>query len=364
MHLPKLALFFTIDYLSIHNKLFTMNTEQIKQVIENEALPDTCTNVDLLETLNSWLIRTDNNAFKIRKPTQSNGRMLLNIEERKMLCLKELDLNRKLAHAIYKDVIPVRKLGKKSPSTKNISDNVQVIDYALHMKKLDDNDKLLVRIKERNLTKIALKNLAKRIAEFHKQAEVIKNAFNIKSFQREYNEIERCDYFISELLGGKYLQLMYESMQSIQLFLGKNRYQIHERTIAGFIRDGHGELSAENIYMGKKKAITDRIALYDEQRYVDLLFDIARLGIDFDYYGLENMGEVFFQEYLNCLGETKTPGLINLYTFYKLYRTGRLITQNIDETTIFQFTDSGKNKLLRYFDLLKKYMQFLQRKKQ
>ncbi|NJM14086.1 MAG: hypothetical protein HC896_00660 [Bacteroidales bacterium] len=62
-----------------------MNKEEIIQIIVNEALPDTCYNADYVETPNSWIIRSDYYAFKIRKTGAGKWRktfQLLNREKK------------------------------------------------------------------------------------------------------------------------------------------------------------------------------------------------------------------------------------------------------------------------------------------
>ncbi len=199
-----------------------MNTEEIIQVIENEALPDTCNNADYVETPNSWIIRSDNYAFKIRKPVQANGKDLSTTEQRKNVCLKELKLNKTLAGKTYEDVFPLKKVGseKQEPGETRFI----VVDYALKMKRLPDNKNLFESLKQRDISKEEIKEIASTIAKFHKKADTVKNTFNITGFQKEFEEIKRCEDFMLDAFGETYIEAIYKSIEASKEFLNDNRY--------------------------------------------------------------------------------------------------------------------------------------------
>ena len=223
-----------------------MNKEQIIKVINNESLPDSCHNADYLETQNSWVIRSDHYAFKIRKPQQATGAELTDVESRKEICNKELALNKLLGGRFYEDVIPIQKIiGKNTDDTNHI----EVVDYALQMKRLDDTRKLSERLKTGNINESLIKDIARMLLRFHHKTKIIKDTFNITRFQNEFEEIKRCTEFVEELLGNQYEKMIYDSIVISKAFLANYRNLIHERTISGFVRDGHGDLSSDKIYL-------------------------------------------------------------------------------------------------------------------
>jgi uncharacterized protein len=334
-----------------------MNTQQIMQVINDKALPDSCLHADYLETPDSWVIRSDHYVFKIRKPEQSTGLDLSMVEDRREICKKELKLNKMLTKNVYMKVIPITQINKEIHG--ETDSNIEILDYALKMKRLDENIKLITGLRNNSVTEDQVKDIATAIAEFHKKTDIIKNTFNVTRFQNEFADICRCDLFVRDLLGEDEYSSIYESIKLSKKILNDHRYYIQERTITGFIRDGHGDLSAENIFLKKRPLIIDRVVVSDEQRQIDVLFDIARLGVDFDYYGMHNIDKLFFENYIKAFGDKNSMKTQDLYTYFKLYRTNLLITRLVDESTIFHWTEAEKNILVRYFDLYKKYMNLL-----
>jgi uncharacterized protein len=332
-----------------------MNTKQIIQVIKNENLPDTFNNVDYVETPNSWIIRSDNHAFKIRKPVQANGKDLTTTEQRKNICLKELELNKPLAGKTYESVVSLKKVGAGNLMPWHTNTE----EHALKMKRLREEKNLFELLKNKKISREQLENIAAAIASFHQKADIVKNTINITGFQDEFEEITRCDEFVRELFGEKYLETIYNSIETSKEFLSDYRYFIQERTLKGFIRDGHGNLSASRIFLNDDLVITDRVILCDEQRKVDVLFDIALLGIDFDYFEFQELDNEFLTQYITTFGDKLSNKTRKLYTYYKLYRAGQLITEKLDRSTIFTLSVNQKQEIIRYFELLNHYMEAL-----
>lgn len=324
-----------------------MNTKQVIQVLDNALLPDSFTRADYLETTNSWIIRSDHHAFKIRKPLQYSGKDLSDLEKRKEYCYQELNVNRLLATNIYEDVVPVRQI----PRAVQKDEKNTIMDYALQMKRLDESEKLLHFLRDKNLDKNTIYKIVDGIVSFHQQAEIIKDTFNITLFQQEFEEIKRCDLFVSDMFGEEYCEAISRSIRASKYFLSEYRFFIQNRTITGYIRDGHGNLSAETIFINNDPVIIERVVTRENRR-MDVLFDIARLGVDLDYFKMTVLDDIFLSDYLKKFGDQKTPLNQALYTFYKMYRVNLLITRIVDETTIYDLTENLKEKITRYLDML------------
>jgi len=337
-----------------------MNTEEIIHVIENKALPDTCNDVDYLETPNSWIILSDNHAFKIRKQVQENGKELPTFEQRKNICLKELKLNKPLAGKTYESVVALKSTGKEVAGANHANFKEE---HALKMKRLEKEKSLFEILKKSNISSEEIREIATTIAEFHKNSNIVKNTFRITEFQEEYEEIKRCRDFVLVLFGETYLNIINKSIQVSKNMLNKNRYFIQQRTIEGYVRDGHGNLNANKIFLNRKPIITDRVILDDEKRKVDVLFDIALVGINLDFHEHSNLDELFLKHYIEVFGDQYSNNTQLLYTYYKLYRTGQLITKMLDRNTIYSLSEAQKKDISKYFNLLKRYMESLQKQK-
>jgi uncharacterized protein len=119
-----------------------MDIQQVHALIDKCSLPGGCKNMQLKETHISWIILSDDYAFKIKRPVRLSFVDFSTLASRKYFCQEELRLNKRLAPEMYLGVLPltVNMLDETAGSEKNI------IDYAVQMKRMDDKkemDKLL-----------------------------------------------------------------------------------------------------------------------------------------------------------------------------------------------------------------------------
>ena len=84
-----------------------MNKKAIDQILENNAFPDLALKAELIETHISWVILTNDFAFKIKKPIQYSFLSFSTLEKRKFYCEKELRLNKRLTDNVYLQVVPI-----------------------------------------------------------------------------------------------------------------------------------------------------------------------------------------------------------------------------------------------------------------
>ena len=336
-----------------------MNTQQIQQIIHNEALPDSCKHADYLETDRSWIIRSDHLFFKIRKPVQCNGTDQSNIENRKNICRKELTLNEILGKKIYKDVIPIKKIYKRKQGIE--SNRIEVIDYALKMKRPDNTKNLLLHLKKGTVKKSQIKELALLIAAFHNKTNVVKNKFDIDLFRENMEETKRCRLFVKELLSHEYSTFISESIKTSNHILKQYYSFIYERAVRGYIRDGHGNLSADNIFLDDPSYVINREIDDENKRKNDILFDLARLGVDLDYFNFETYDDILFSKHAKKTNSKNDVDTKILYTYFKLYHTSLLIMNLVDNTTMFKFSEQLKRHLTGYFGLVYNYLDFLKK---
>src|SRR5512133_2510729 len=75
---------------------------------EPSAYPAAPAAVEVIETHMSWVFLAGPYVYKLKKPVRYDGIDCNLVEARRSLCLEELRLNRRLAPAVYLDVVPLR----------------------------------------------------------------------------------------------------------------------------------------------------------------------------------------------------------------------------------------------------------------
>lgn len=292
-----------------------MNKNQIEKLMKESLLPETSMDSKLIETHTSWVILTDHFAFKIKRPVKYSFLDYSDLSKRKHYCMRELELNRRLAPDIYYDVVPVyEEAGGKGKKQKN-----GVIDYAVKMKRMDNSKALDKMLEKKAVSDSDIKRLAVKIASFHRNAKIIKDPFNTMGFQEKYEDILSQAGFIRDNFGEGWLNSIKKSVEQSNVYLNTNRDYLNQRILDDFIRDCHGDLKAANIILYEDPIIFDRVEFNDELRHMDILNDIAFLCVDLDHHNYFKMSKLFFNSYLREFGTEDSDVARSLFSYYKSY---------------------------------------------
>lgn len=294
-----------------------MNIDQINKLVDDCLLPDTCENSSLIETHISWVILTDNYAFKIKRPVKLSFLDFSTPDKRKHYCNEEVTLNRRLAPEMYIGVFPIKQdlLQGKMPDKEN-----EILDYAVQMKRMDNNKEMDKLLKKNEVSEPKLEKLAQKIAGFHKEAKVIKNAFDTLGFHKEYADILTVSDIIVDQLGREWNTKIERCIARSKNYLNNIRSYNNERIISGFQRDCHGDLNASNIFLYDDPVIFDCIEFSKKFRHIDILNEIAFLCVDIDFYSGEKLSDSFYTSYLQAFGIKEDKMSKNLFLFYKSFR--------------------------------------------
>ena len=292
-----------------------MDKEQVEYLVNRCTLPDTCSNVQLMETHISWIILTDKYAFKIKKPVSFSFLDFSTSEKRKFYCRQELKLNRRLAPEMYLHVIP---LTQAMAGTETGGD--EVVDHAVQMKRMDNRLEMDLMLKQDHVTMDHIDSLAAKIAGFHKKARVLKNAFNTLLFHDRFADIQQVSAFLAEHAGEEWRQKTDFSIRKSYIYLNSIRNLSNHRVITGFQKDCHGDLNTGNIFLYDDPVIFDCIEFNSDYRRIDVLNDIAFLCVDLEFFDKPEMSERFYRKYLEFNGLDEEPQNRKLFMYYKSYR--------------------------------------------
>jgi aminoglycoside phosphotransferase family enzyme len=318
------------------------------------SLPGNFENSELVETHISWIILADDFAYKIKRPLKFSFLDFSTLEKKKHFCDEELKLNRRMEPEMYLDVLPITSDLK----IKEGEQSAEIIDYALKMKRMDDSTEMDKMLAKNKVTSTHIDKLAKKIAGFHKNARVIRNAFRTLEFHEKFANISNQYEFISEKLGKESKQKVSMCIENSYKYLNNIRNFSNERTISGFQRDCHGDLNATNIFLYDDPVIFDCIEFSNDLRQIDVLNDIAFLCVDLDFYGREDLSELFYKKYKEFFELTENDDEMKLFRYYKSYRAN--VRAKVTLLNVQKQNDSGSSDKLndakKYIDMMAGYM--------
>lgn len=333
-----------------------MDRLHIEKIIEQNAFPDIAGESRLVETHISWVILSQNFAFKIKKPLCYSFLDFSTLEKRKFFCERELELNQRLTEDMYLAVAPIRKgdnfVRIGGPSGK-------VIDYAVKMRRMDESRQMNKVLEEETITLNHMEQLADRLASFHMNTDVVEKQPDITAMQEDFADLLKINHFVKEHLGQHAAEKIEETIAFSDQFLKKHSARILERHARGFTIDGHGDLHSKNIFLMEKPIVFDCIEFNDHFRQLDVLNELAFLCMDLDFYGRKDLGDHFLQKYF-----LQNPCLVgeedrHIFNYYKLYRSNIKVKVNAlksMQTCNEQEFQKRKKLMTCYFNLLNKYL--------
>jgi len=300
------------------------------------------TGTTLVETHISWVLVGEHEVWKLKKPVSMGFLDFSTAERRKAACEAEVALNRRLAPHVYLGTRPVRQGadGRLVIDREGDRDDLGApIDWAVHMRRLPDRDRADVRLAEGRLHREHVDRIARRLAEFHAQArgDATTAAFGtpeaIAVNVRENFDQTRDS--IRHLL----TPAQAEEIERTQLgFLDERRDLLAARIAAGRVRDGHGDLRLEHVYLsdgpsdeptddpGRSTDVTiiDCIEFNDRFRYADVAADLAFLAMDLSEHGHVALSEHLVARYAQHAGDHDLYAVLDFYEGYRAYVRGKI----------------------------------------
>jgi len=298
----------------------------ILALVDREAILGDLVTADmkLVETHISWVLIGRSEVWKLKKPMSLGFLDFSSVERRKAACEAEVELNRRLAPEVYLGVVPITRDGQ---GRLVIDGAGELVDWAVHMRRLPDRDRVDLRLAEGRLTRADITRIAERIAEFHARARVDDETLSFgrpeaittnvrENFSQTRDTITR---FVSAPQA--------EEVEGNQLgFVADHEPLFAARIEAQRVRDGHGDLRLEHVYLSDDGEVTiiDCIEFNDRFRYADVAADLAFLAMDLSEHGEVGLSEQFVADYAQASGDYDLYSVLDFYEGYRAYVRGKI----------------------------------------
>lgn len=303
----------------------TIPTERIiKELTRPEAYPHPVERVEVIQTHISVIFLAGDLAYKIKKPVDFGFLDFTTLQKRHHFCKEELRLNRRLSPDIYLDVASVVD-GPKGLLISEHGGSEPAVDYAVVMKRLDENRFLSSMLLEGSVDSTIMVAIAKRIAQFHSKAETSPDINKTGGTEAVIFNSEEDFQQIKPYVGDTLSRGTYKTIaRYTRTFLEVNRDLFASREADGWIRDGHGDLHTQHICMTDGIQIFDCIEFNERFRYGDVLVDAAFLAMDLERLGFKDLADTFTDSYLTQMKQSDYSGLFNFYACYRAVVRGKV----------------------------------------
>jgi aminoglycoside phosphotransferase family enzyme len=235
----------------------------------------------------------------------------------------------------------------------------EVVEYAVKMKRVPDEMLMKSMFKEGTLRRDQLKEIARVLARFHlnaeHSAEIDKfgepDAFKINTDEN----FEQTRAYIERTIGKEDFGALSQWTDS---FFVENGKLFHERVAAGRIRDCHGDLHMEHIFLNETVSCFDCIEFNDRFRYTDTIADIAFLLMDLEYWGGKDFSDQLWDFYAELTAERGMDSLLTFYKVYRAYVRGKVNSFQLDDEDIApDKKEKAAQTARKYFKLARSYME-------
>ena len=306
--------------------------------------------VERVETHASWVFLGDQDVFKVKKPVNFGFLDFSTVEKRRAACESEVRLNARLASGVYLGVVPVVRSAEGSLAFGGTGD---VVDWAVHMRRLPNAHRADYLLAEGKLSGGDIDSLAERVASFHAlvrsdeetsalgtssaiRRNVVENFSQTRDVMRQYLSTEEAG-----------------EIERWQLaFLAENAPLFDDRVAAHRVRDGHGDLRLEHVYIGDGGELTiiDCIEFNERFRYADVCADVAFLSMDLAWHGRVDLAERLLARYARASGDYDLYAVVDFYESYRAYVRGKVATLlAADETAGQEARERAQAEARRYF---------------
>jgi len=267
--------------------------------IEGEGM----TEPSVTETHISLVVLLDDRAIKVLKPLRTDVLDHSTVALRGAACRQEVALNRRLAPDVYLGVAEVH------------DETGAVCEHLILMRRLPDDARLSRLVLGLGQGEAEVRAVAEAMARFHTTAgrgpelDVVATAAGLR--ERWEQDLLGARAFADRWLPATALD---ELAARLDTYLDGRAALFDERIQQGWIRDGHGDLLADDIFcLPDGPRIIDCLAFSDELRWGDVQADVAFLAMDLERLGRADLARVLLEEHARLLEDRPPGSLVHLY---------------------------------------------------
>lgn len=306
-----------------------------------------CTGVRLIETHISYVLLTGRYAYKIKKAVSLPFLDFTTLAARHFYCLRELELNRRLAPSIYLEVVAIAG----TVDAPSIGGDGPAIEYAVKMTEFPQDALLTAVLARGALTPAHIDTLATTVAGFHASSPAApagsrsgSPAAILELAIENFTEIETLLEQDPDRREVAALRRWTEGEHTLRARAFADRRRL------GFIRECHGDLHLGNIALvDGNVTIFDCIEFNDDMRWSDVMADVAFLTMDLQDRGRADFAARFLNAYLERTGDYDGLQVLRFYVVYRAMVRAKIACLRAGQTSD---PETRRAKIAEYRDYL------------
>lgn len=317
----------------------------IKNMLKPEVYDHPVKNIELIETHISWVILTGDFAYKIKKPVNFGFLDFSTLEKRYTCCINELRLNRRLAAAIYLDVVPISGTRDKLA----INTDGEAFEYAVKMTQFPQSAQLDFMLAAGELNVGHMDAIARMVANFHQDIEIADDAMDYGNNDVIYQPVEENFNQIKEHLNITSYANTLDSLRSwSNAAFVKLESIFEQRKSDGFVRECHGDMHLRNlVWLDTGPTAFDCIEFNSHLRWIDVISDMAFLVMDLQDRQQHQLANRFLNSYLEVTGDYTGLSILPFYLCYRALVRAKVDALRLEQKNI---TEEDRQQSLAEFE--------------
>jgi aminoglycoside phosphotransferase family enzyme len=269
--------------------------------------------VEVVQTHMSWVFLAGDRVFKLKKPVRYPFLDYSTAEARRESCAREVLLNRRLAGAVYRRVVP---LTLRDDGSLQLGGSGQAVDWLVEMRRLPAHRMLDAAIRNAAVGAGDIRRLGRVLGRFYRSASpiVIGAARYRVGFQHGIRanraELVKPRFGLDTAPVERLARAQYA-------FIARHGGLLERRARTGRIVDAHGDLRPEHICLLPEPVVIDCLEFKREFRLLDPVDELAYLAMECERLGGAAVGNSVLRQYLAASGDDPEGELI---AFYKVFR--------------------------------------------
>jgi aminoglycoside phosphotransferase family enzyme/predicted kinase len=288
------------------------------------SYPHAVDSVQLRQTHISVVFLAGEFAYKLKKPVNLGFLDFTTLDKRRHYCDEEVRLNRRLARSVYLGVVPITEDGR-------IEGTGEAAEWAVKMERLPEGASLLDRLRSGEVDARLLKLVARRVAEFHSEAERGPRVSEFGRFEVVAGNARENFDQASPWIGQTMSRPVFDRLRArTEETLDRLRPLIEARAARGVPCDTHGDLHLDHVYHFPDRPPPDDLIAIDciefneRFRFADPVADVAFLAMDLIFRGRRDLADRFAASYFTASGDGEGEPLLPFYVAYRAAVRGKV----------------------------------------
>jgi len=330
----------------------------VEAMMRSRFYPDSPARIELKQTHISYVFIAGDFVYKVKKAVHFPFLNCSKLTQRFLFCCEEVRLNARLSPRVYLGVFAILKRGDSFVLGPEVTaEHPEAVEYAVKMRRLPEDRMLDRLIAAGQVDSLTIRAIAKRIAEFHASAPSSRG-WTYGSALSICRDVIGDIVQNKEFVGHTLREDQFAAIEAYcRAFVCAHWRALNDRTLEGWVREGHGDLRAEHVCLaGNEIDVIDCVEFSERLRYDDVASEIAFLAMDLDRLGAPGLADELVEAYAEITGDEDLGVFVPFYKCYRACVRGKVESlRSLEREVGAEDRESARQLASSYFELASHY---------